>query len=81
MCVCVLCAGESVFACVFVGTFPSFAGLMMSVLAHEVAALTWNANYKLCSLFAHLGRLHPTERCEGSAYFSIDTLLSGYSAG
>jgi len=41
MCVYVFyaCAGECVFACVFVGTFPSFAGLMMSVLAHEVAAL------------------------------------------
>jgi len=79
MCVCVfyVCACECVFACVCVGTFPSFAGLMMSVLAYEVAALTWNANCKLCSLFVRLGRLDPMERCESAVYFQMYSLLSG----
>jgi len=79
MCVCVfyVCACECVFACVCVGTFPSFAGLMMSVLAYEVAALTWNANCKLCSLFVCLGRLDPMERCEGAVFFQLYSLLSG----
>lgn len=33
-----------------------------SVLANQVAALTWNANHTLCSLAILLGRLDPAER-------------------